>query len=305
MATQTDTEQARTSVADEVRERLLAQMPVAERRRRLAGVDTAVLEGGAGAPVVLLHGPGEFAATWLRVIPDLVASHRVIAPDLPGHGASEVMEGKLDAARAVAWLGELIEQTCPSPPVVVGHVLGGAIAARFAVQHPDRLRGLVLVDTLGLGRFRPSPRFALALVGFVARPTPRSQQRLFRSCMVDLDGLRGNMGESLALLEAYGLDRARTPSVKTALGSLMRKVGVRPIPKADLARIAVPTTLIWGRQDLQVRLRVAQAASTRYGWPLHVIDGARDDPGIEQPEAFIGALRTALNGSGSNTGPDR
>ena len=52
----------------------------------------------------------------------------------------------------LAWLGELIERTCPSPPVVVGHVLGGAIAARFAIDHGDRLCQLVLVDTLGLGR---------------------------------------------------------------------------------------------------------------------------------------------------------
>ena len=61
-------------------------MPVTERRLQLAGVSTAVLEGGDGPPVVLLHGPGEYAAHWMRVIPDLVTTHRVVAPDLPGHG---------------------------------------------------------------------------------------------------------------------------------------------------------------------------------------------------------------------------
>ena len=54
------------------RERLLAGIPVTERRLQLAGVSTAVLEGGDGPPIVLLHGPGEFAAKWMRVIPDLV-----------------------------------------------------------------------------------------------------------------------------------------------------------------------------------------------------------------------------------------
>ena len=73
----------------DARERLLAGIPVTERRLTLAGISTAVLEGGDGPPIVLLHGPGEFAAKWMRVIPDLVKSHRVVAPDLPGHGATE------------------------------------------------------------------------------------------------------------------------------------------------------------------------------------------------------------------------
>ncbi len=55
------------------RERLLFGLPVAERRLQLAGVSTSVLEGGAGPSIVLLHGPGEFAAKWRRVLPDLVS----------------------------------------------------------------------------------------------------------------------------------------------------------------------------------------------------------------------------------------
>ena len=51
------------------RERLLAGMPVTERRLQLIGVSTAVLEGGDGPPLILLHGPGGYAAHWMRVIP--------------------------------------------------------------------------------------------------------------------------------------------------------------------------------------------------------------------------------------------
>jgi pimeloyl-ACP methyl ester carboxylesterase len=71
------------------------------------GVSTAVLEGGHGPPLILLHRPGGYAAHWMRVIPGLVATHRVVAPDLPGHGASEVGDGALDAERVLSWLGEL------------------------------------------------------------------------------------------------------------------------------------------------------------------------------------------------------
>jgi pimeloyl-ACP methyl ester carboxylesterase len=277
-----------------LRERLLAGVPVSERRLALAGHQTAVLEGGDGPPVVLLHGAGEFAACWMRVIPELVLGHRVIVPDLPGHGASPLAAEPLNATTMVAWLGELIERTCPSPPALVGHLLGGAIAARFAIDHPGRLDRLVLVDTYGLGRYWPTPRYALAMVAFAARPGEGTQERLFRQCTFDLDGLREQLGERGRLLEAYALDRARTPAMQAALKQLMPQLGLPAIPPAELARMAVPTTLIWGRHDRQVRLGLAEAASARYGWPLQVIERAADDPATEQPDAFLRALRGAL-----------
>jgi pimeloyl-ACP methyl ester carboxylesterase len=230
----------------------------------------------------------------MRVTPDLVRTHRVVVPDLPGHGASVVAGDPPDTGRVAAWLGELIERTCPSPPALVGHGLGGAIAARFAAGHDDRVARLVLADSLGLGRFRPAPRFAFAMIGVMVRQTERTQERLFRQCMADLDGYREQLGERAALLEACALDRARSPGQKASLRSLMPQLGLRLIPPAELARIAVSTTLIWGRHDRQVRLGVAQAASARYGWPLHVIEDAADDPAAEQPEAFLRALSAAL-----------
>ena len=57
------------------RERLLAELPLAPRRLQVAGVSTAVLEGGQGRPLVLLHGPAGYAAQWMRVLPGLVALH--------------------------------------------------------------------------------------------------------------------------------------------------------------------------------------------------------------------------------------
>lgn len=221
----------------------------------------------------------------------------MVAPDLPGHGTSQVPDGALDADRVHTWLGELIERTCTSPPALVGHMLGGAIAARFASDHGDRLSRLVLVDSFGVGRFRPALTFVLALIRYMAHPTERTQDRLFRHCYFDLDRVRDQVGERWEPFKAYVLDRARAPSAKAALRTLMGKVGVPAIPSADLARIAVPTTLIWGRHDPVMRLRVAEAASARYGCPLHVIEDAADDPPIEQPNAFLAALHSALASS--------
>ena len=280
------------------RERLLTGIPVTERRLQLAGISTAVLEGGDGPPLVLLHGPGEYGAKWIRVIPDLVTTHAVVAPDLPGHGMSAVTDGALDAERALAWLGELIERTCPSPPALVGLTLGGAIAARFAIDHGDRLDRLVLADAFGLGPFRPTPEFGLAVTDFMTRPDEDTHDRLWRHCAFDLDGLRGRMGERWEWLKAYNIDRARISSLQAAQHALMEAFGIPAIPSTDLARITVPTSLIWGRHDLATSLEVAESASARYGWPLHVIAEAGDDPAVEQPEAFLNALRAALAAPG-------
>jgi len=259
----------------------------------LAGIPTAVLIGGDGPPIVLLHGPGEFALTWLRVIPELAKTNRVIVPDLPGHGASLLGDAPLDSNRMLAWLAELIEQTCPSPPFLAGHLLGGAVAARYAAAHGELLRGVALVDTFGLRRLRPSPMFSLTLINFVARPTAGSRDRFFRQCFVDMNGLQEQLGPLWEPLMTSALQGADSPAQKAALRSLMPQLGWRAIPDKQLASISVPTILIWGRHDRQTPLAVAEQASSRYGWPLHVIEGAADDPAFEQPAAVLNALFVA------------
>ena len=118
------------------RELLISGLPVTERKLDVNGVSTAVLEGGDGPPIVLLQ--AEFGAVWMQVIPELVLTHRVITPDLPGLGASEVSNGRMDPRRMLAWLDEFIDRTCERPPVLVGKVPAGALAARFAAEHGER-----------------------------------------------------------------------------------------------------------------------------------------------------------------------
>jgi pimeloyl-ACP methyl ester carboxylesterase len=284
---------SRRAAGDDARQRVLAGAPITERRLELAGVSTAVLEAGDGPPVVLLHGQGGWSGMWLPVIAELVRTHRVVAPDLPGLGASEVPDGPPDGARVLAWLDALIGHTCPEPPALVGASLGASIAARFAIAHPDRLSRLVLVGAGSLARFRPAPGVVLALIRFIARPTERTQRGFFRQVVVDPARVRALMGDRWEASQAYSLDRARTPSVRAANRRMLRELGTKMIPPEDLAPIAVPTSLIWGRHDRVMRLRIAEAASARYGWPLHVIEDAGHFS-VEQPEAFRAALWAAL-----------
>ena len=166
-----------------LRERQLEGVPVVERRLMVAGAATVLLEGGDGPPVVLLHGPAANGAHWAGV---LARPHR--RP--PRHRARPA---RPRGVRAVApelmleWLGELIERTCAMPPALVGAAAGGAIAARFAARHPDRLDRLVLVDTLGLRPFEPTPEFGAALKAFVGDPNERTHDDLWRRCALDLD----------------------------------------------------------------------------------------------------------------------
>lgn len=276
--------------------RLLEELPsVTERSLHLAGISTAVLEGGDGPPVILLHGPGETALWWMRVIPKLAKTNRVIVPDLPGHGSSKVDSDMLNTDLIFTWLSELIEQTCPSPPTLVGNILGGSIAARFAIDHGEQINQLVLVDSLGLGKFRPSPRFAFGLFRFMIWPTEKNFNRFFPHCIYDVNDLRNAMGKKWDPFVAYNIECANNKEKSEALQFLMKKLGIPKIPSEKLKKIDVPTALIWGRHDKANKLKIAEAASKKYGWPLHVIEQTRDDPKLERPHEFLKALYKTFN----------
>jgi pimeloyl-ACP methyl ester carboxylesterase len=70
----------------------------------------------------------------------------------------------------------------------------------------------------------------------------------------------------------------------------VRRIGARRMPSDQLRSIGVPVTLVWGRGDRLMRIRNAESASTRFGWPLHAIDDCAHGPHIERPGALLNAL---------------
>jgi pimeloyl-ACP methyl ester carboxylesterase len=112
-----------------------------------AGIRTAYLEAGPkdAPPVVLIHGLGATNGSMLPTLWDLAKDHRVIAPDLPGHGATEAVNDCYDAAFLGRWLSAFLDAVHAERPVLVGNSLGGRTALEAGLEYPDKVGGLVLL----------------------------------------------------------------------------------------------------------------------------------------------------------------
>ena len=107
---------------------------------------------GTETPVVFLHGLGTSSSTWIKVLPLLPPAQTISCIDLPGHGFSRITTGapffpmhQLDTA-----LEQWFERTQTTPVLLVGHSLGGWLAARFGLRHPHSVRHLVLINSAGI-----------------------------------------------------------------------------------------------------------------------------------------------------------
>ena len=187
-------ERKRPSPGGGTRSLMLAGVPVRERRLQVAGVSTVVLEGGAGPPLVLLHGGIECGgAVWAPVLGALAESHRLVVPDMPGLGESEPIND-LDVDTFVEWLVELLRQTCPREPTLVAHSLGGSLAASFAAEHGDLLRRLVIYAAPAIGPYR-MPLRSTGRCGPLRAPafgTKRGALRSLRASRSESDSRAGS-----------------------------------------------------------------------------------------------------------------
>lgn len=121
-----------------------------------AGLERAVLEtaagrlvywqGGEGPPLVLLHGSGDSAGTWAATARELVDEHRLLIPDLPGHGASEPAEGVLPFATIVAGFEALLDAAQLDSPILAGNSMGAWLAMLQAHKDPARVARVVAIN---------------------------------------------------------------------------------------------------------------------------------------------------------------
>src|SRR2546423_2168848 len=107
---------------------------------------------GSGPAVLLIHGMINSSRHWESVALSLVDSHRVIAPDLIGHGDSATPRGDYSLGAHAASIRDLLATIGIERATVVGHSLGGGVAMQFFYQFPQRTERLVLISSGGLGR---------------------------------------------------------------------------------------------------------------------------------------------------------
>ena len=106
------------------------------------------LERGCGSPLLLIHGLGSSGADWALQVSALEARFRVIVPDLPGCGHSSALRGGCSIAELATSLWSLLDGLAIVRPNIVGYSLGGAVALEMALQRPDSVPRLGLVNSL-------------------------------------------------------------------------------------------------------------------------------------------------------------
>ena len=129
---------------------------IASRTATVDGLTLHYLEAGSGpAVVLLLHGYAETSRMWRPIIPDLAKRFRVIAPDLPGIGDSDIPKDGLDMKSAAVRIHALARELGVSKARVVGHDIGLMVAYPYAAQFPAETEKLVLMDAFlpGVGQW--------------------------------------------------------------------------------------------------------------------------------------------------------
>lgn len=277
-----------------MRRTLLAGLPVTERRIAVAGVATNVLEGGDGPALLLLHGGIETGgAYWAPLLPALAQRCRVIVPDVPGLGESEPFADLVNQEQFDRWFAALLSTLCGEAPLVVAHSLLGTFAASFATRYGTRLKALTIYGAPGVGPYRMPLGLMFAAIMFALRPSLKSQARFLPWVFIDPDATHAQHPQWFDAFNAYCVERGKQPHVKRTMRALV-KAGTQRLPVAELARITIPTSLLWGRQDRMAPIATAQAAAAELGWPLHVVENAGHAPHLEHPDAFLAALDQAL-----------
>src|SRR5271169_6524185 len=117
----------------------------------LHGRSVTYFQEGSGPLLLLIHGMAGTYENWQAVIGPLARHHTVLAPDLPGHGASAPGGGDYSLGALAAGLRDLLAVLDHDRATLVGHSLGGGIAMQFAYQFPEITERLVLVSSGGLG----------------------------------------------------------------------------------------------------------------------------------------------------------
>jgi pimeloyl-ACP methyl ester carboxylesterase len=261
-----------------------------------AGVNYCEM-GERGEPIVFVHGLAGSWQNWLENIPHFARSHRVVALDLPGFGASPMPPWEI----SIPNYGRLLNDFCGAlnlhESALVGNSMGGFIAAEVAIAEPDWVDRLVLVSAAGIShaRMRREPaevmaRMAAAATPLVLRLRERGMRRwrlrygMFRNVFHSPHRLRRELLWEV-FHHALGAE-GFIPAATTLIGYDIHE---------RLERVRVPTLIVWGRND---RVIPAEDALGYQGAlrdsRLEIFDRCGHLPQAERPVRFNRLLEQFL-----------
>jgi pimeloyl-ACP methyl ester carboxylesterase len=264
-----------------------APMP-AERQTTVFGQHIYYVEAGTGPTLILIHGLAGSIKHWQNVIAPLARRYHVIALDQIGFGHSDKPLIDYRAETFVDFLDEFMRVQRLPKATLVGNSLGGWVAALTAIEHPERVERLVLVDAAGMAGLTDyfGPKLLMALRGAtvdderVLNPLLFADPRPYNS----EEALRAGFTAHLSAGDGY--------TVSKVMDALERK---KDMLDGHLGAIHAPTLILWGRQDRLVPLQFGESMQRGIaGAKLIVFDHCGHGPMIECPRAFETALENFL-----------
>jgi pimeloyl-ACP methyl ester carboxylesterase len=261
----------------------------------LNGARVAYADTGAGAAVLLLHSSTSSGGQWRSLMEMLQASCRLLVPDLYGYGETDPWPGDapLGLIDEVA-LADAVLARCNGPVHLVGHSYGGAVGLRFAVEQPERLLSLTLVEPVAFHLLR-------------AAPGESADHDLFREVAemavavtnaVASGDDRGGMARFIDYWNGAGAWMRMRPELQAALARRTAKVALDfeatmtdPTPIDALRRIVVPTLVLRGSASPRPTRRISElVAATLPQARLRTIEGAGHMLPLTHPEAVNAAI---------------
>ncbi|MBB5936242.1 alpha/beta fold hydrolase [Streptomyces zagrosensis] len=247
----------------------MREQAVAEHWIDVEGTLTRYLEAGHGDPVLLVHGEGSVSEEWYGILKGLAGSHRTIAVDLPGYGHSEpTSDASPVALAAFAW--KFAQAVGAERPAIIGHSLGGAVAAYMALQRPDHVPSLVLISSASMGRAINPVMLVLAVtpLGDLTKwliPRLSFGPRLLVASVAVIGALR-----PWRLPARWWTSQIAAVSSPEALPTTLRSLrsstgllGQKNLLTGRLRELPMPTLVAWGVQDTLVPFWQAIAAQRR------------------------------------------
>jgi pimeloyl-ACP methyl ester carboxylesterase len=272
------------------------ELPI--RYETIHGYRRAFVKAGSGPAILLLHGIGDNSDSWREVMATLAQDHTVVAPDLLGHGRSDKPRADYAVAAYANGMRDLLSVLGIDRATIVGHSLGGGVAAQFAYQYPDRCERLVLVGSGGIARdVTPLLRVAASpLADFFLPALHLPLTELVGTVGVEvLRRLGTDLGQDADdLLRVFGAlpDGASRRAFVRTLRSVVDWRGqvVTMLDRCYLAR-GMPTLLVWGARDAVIPVSHAHLAHAAMpGSRLEIFEDAGHFPHHADPQRFLSVL---------------